>query len=327
MQIDILDAGHGDCLLVTCGDILILIDSGPKSLKIRRDLIKRLSTLLGGRTIDVAVITHNDDDHIGGFQYIIDSGIRIKSFIFNSLELLPKIIKKKVETKKISFRQDRQLHKLLSDKSIKVGTFQYEDLPIVLNELTFIPLTPNDIILSKLHEKAEKKIKKIAGKKIIEQTIDKCLEQVTMGTDHFIEDSSVTNKSSIAFILEYKGKRSIFLGDSHPSDVIAAIKSKRLDGIFFNAVKLSHHASYKNTNKELLELLGETEYIICADKSHHGHPNNKTISRILAFNSNAKFHLSADNELLRDMFSDCARCGYPVVVTYSKQGINRVCYE
>ncbi|HCH0924546.1 TPA: hypothetical protein NKP22_000089 [Vibrio parahaemolyticus] len=327
MQIDILDAGHGDCLLVTCGVTLILIDSGPKSLKIRRDLIKRLSALLRGRAIDVAVVTHNDDDHIGGFQYMIDSGISIKSFIFNSLELLSKVVKKKMETKKISFRQDRQLHKLLSDKSIKVGTFQYEDLPIVLNELTFIPLTPNDTILSKLHKKAERKVKKIAGKKIIEQTIDECLEQVRMGTDLFVEDSSVTNKSSIAFILEYRGKRSIFLGDSHPSDIVAAIKAKRLNDMSFDVVKLSHHASHKNTSKELLELLGKTEYIICADKSHHGHPDNKTISRILEFNSNAKFHLSSDNELLRDMFTDCVRCGYPVVVTYSKQGINRVCHE
>lgn len=327
MQIDILDAGHGDCLLVTCGTTLILIDSGPKSLKIRRNIIDKLAALLGGRPIDVAIVTHNDDDHIGGFKYMIDSGIFIKSFIFNSLELLPKIIKKKANTKKISFRQDRELHRLLNDESVKVRTFQYEDTPITLNELTFTPLTPNNEILSKLHDKAKKKNKKIAGTKAVEQTIPECLAELQMNTDHFVEDSSVTNKSSISFILEYQGIRSVFLGDSHPSDVIAALKSKQLSKLPFKVVKLSHHASHKNTNKELIELLGKTEYIICADKSHHEHPNNKTISRILSFNSKAKFHLSADNKRLRDMFDDCVRCGYPVTVTYSKEGVNRVCYE
>jgi len=324
MQIDILDAGYGDCLLVTCEDTLILIDSGPKSLKIRRALIERLTNLLQGRSIDVAVVTHNDDDHIGGFKYIIDSGIYIKSFIFNSLDLLPKIIKHKPNTKKISFRQDRQLHKLLNDQSIKVGTFQFEDLPVVLNEVTFTPLTPNDSILSKLHDKAEKKNKKIAGKKTFEPRIQECLEEIKMSTDRFVEDSSITNKSSISLILEFEGVRSIFLGDSHPSDVIAALKKKRLSDQVFNVVKLSHHGSHKNTNKELLELLGKTEYILCADKSHHGHPNNKTISRIVAFDSNAKFHLSSDNDQLRDVFTDCSQCGYPVTVTCPKEGINRV---
>lgn len=324
MLIDILDAGHGDCLLVTCKDTLILIDSGPKSLKIRRTLIERLTNLLQGRSIDVAVVTHNDDDHIGGFKYIIDSGIQIKSFIFNSLDLLPKILKCKPNTKKISFSQDRQLYKLLNDQSIKIGTFQFEDLPIELNGVRFISLTPNNSILVKLHNKAEKKNKKIAGKKLIEPSILECLEEVRMNTDRFIEDLSVTNKSSISLILDFEGVRSIFLGDSHPSDVIEALKTKQITGQIFNVVKLSHHGSYKNTNKELLELLGKTEYILCADKTHHGHPNNKTISRILAFNSSAKFHLSADNEQLREMFSDCSQCGCPVTVTYPEEGINRV---
>ena len=205
MQIDILDAGHGDCLLVTCEETLILIDSGPKSLKIRRSLIEKLSGLLKGRSIDVAIVTHNDDDHIGGFKYMIEAGVDIKSFVFNSLDLLPKIIKQNPSTKKISFRQDRQLHKLLNDKDIKIGTFQFEDSPIILNDLIFTPLTPNNAILSRLHQKSEKKNKRIAGKKTVEQSILECLKEVNTNTDRFVEDTSITNKSSISFMLEYKG--------------------------------------------------------------------------------------------------------------------------
>lgn len=327
MKIDIIDAGHGDCLLVTCGETLILIDSGPKSLKVRKVLIERLTKLLDGRYVDIAVVTHNDDDHIGGFKYLIDSGIIIKYFIFNSIELLPKIFKQKSNTNKISFRQDSQLNKLLNEQSIKLGTFQFEDSPIELNELKFIALTPNDIILSKLNETVEKKKKKIAGKKIVEPDIKSCLEEIRSGKDNFEEDSSITNKSSISFILEYKGKRAIFLGDSHPSDIIIALKNKQLENINFDVVKLSHHASHKNTSKELIRLLGKTEYIICADKSHNGHPNNKTIGRILSFNSDAKFHLSADNEKLKSIFDECTSLGYSITTTLPAQGVNKVFYE
>ncbi len=327
MQIDILDAGHGDCLLVTCDDILILIDSGPQSFKIRRSLIIELTQLLNGRPIDIGIVTHNDDDHIGGFKYLLESGIKFKQFIFNSLDLISKVIKHPPTTNKISSRQDWQLNKILEEQGIAVSTFQFEDLPLKINELLFIPLTPNNSILEKLDKKSQKKQNKIAATKSVESSIKDCFDEIETNTDIFIEDTSITNKSSISFILEHKGISSIFLGDSHPSDVIAALKSKELTNKVFHVAKLSHHASHKNTNRELIQLLGKSDYIICADKSKHGHPNNKTISRILEINQDATFHLSTNNQSLRDMFSVCTQLGYSLSVTYPENGINKVSYE
>jgi len=329
MNIDILDAGHGDCLLVTCGETLILVDSGPKSLKVRKALIQRLKNILQGKDIDLAIVTHNDDDHIGAFKYIIDSGIVIKAFIFNSLELVAKIFRDDAKSKKISFRQDIQLQNLLKDLDINVCTFKHEDALVNFNGITLTPLTPDEIILSKLHSKAEKvrKNKKITSFNRVEPSISSCLKDIKEENDTFVEDSSITNKSSISFVLEFVGTRALFLGDSHPTDVIHALKCKNQVDKPFNVVKISHHASEKNTNRELLELIGKSDYIICADKSHHGHPNNKTISRIIDFDQSAKFHISGDNEKIRTVFLECVELGFPISVTYPSNGVNRVTYE
>lgn len=329
MNIDILDAGHGDCLLVTCGETFILVDSGPKSLKVRKVLIQRLKNILQGKSIDLAIVTHNDDDHIGAFKYIIDSGILIKKFIFNSLDLVAKIFKDTSKSKKISFRQDIQLQNLLKNLGINVCTFKYEDAVLNLNGISLTPLTPNDKILSKLHFKANnaRKNKKISSFNCVEPSISSCLKDIKGDSDTFVEDSSITNKSSISFVLEFVGIRALFLGDSHPTDVIHALKCKNQFDKPFNVVKISHHASEKNTNRELLELIGKSDYIICADKSHHGHPNNKTISRIIDFDQSAKFHVSGDNENIRTVFLACVELGFPISVTYPSNGVNRVTYE
>ncbi|MFQ2443884.1 MBL fold metallo-hydrolase [Aeromonas caviae] len=113
MKIDIIDAGHGDCLLVTCGESIILVDSGPESFRIRRQLTKSLKRILNGKPINIAIVTHNDDDHIGGYKYLMADGVVIQKFIFNSLDLIEEIIKKDTNNKKISFRQDRELQKSL----------------------------------------------------------------------------------------------------------------------------------------------------------------------------------------------------------------------
>lgn len=48
--VNILDAGHGDCILLDFTHTLILIDSGPKTFLIRRNVIEKLKDLLNDRT-------------------------------------------------------------------------------------------------------------------------------------------------------------------------------------------------------------------------------------------------------------------------------------
>ncbi|MBE1108474.1 MBL fold metallo-hydrolase, partial [Escherichia coli] len=107
VKIHILDAGHGDCLLVDCDGVKLLIDAGPSTFRYRKKISAKLAELLNGESVDIAFVTHNDDDHIGGFKYLIENKINIKRFVFNSLSNIKHVIKN--SSNKISTKQDINL--------------------------------------------------------------------------------------------------------------------------------------------------------------------------------------------------------------------------
>lgn len=73
-----LDVGQGDSeLMVFAGGATILTDAGPAGVP--RDLEKALH---GERYIDLAIITHPQADHFGGFADILD-GYGVGAFLYN----------------------------------------------------------------------------------------------------------------------------------------------------------------------------------------------------------------------------------------------------
>ncbi|MGM7756769.1 ComEC/Rec2 family competence protein [Yersinia enterocolitica] len=324
-KINVLDAGHGDCILLDFTHTLILIDSGPKEFLIRRNVIAKLKELLNDRVIDIAVVTHNDDDHIGGYEYIISSGIKINRFIFNSLKFCGKIFH--TNEQQISYNQDVNLDAFLRDQGISLGTLFFGDEPIIINSIKLTPLTPTIDALQRMHSDYLKKNQpQISSDEEVEPTLVECIEEIANGNDKFIPDRSTTNRTSLSLIVEYRGFRGLFLGDAWASDIISAIRSEQIESSF-NVTKLSHHGSERNSNSELINIIGKTEYILCADKSKHNHPNNKTIARVLSQFSEAIFHFSSDNEAVRSIFSDNNVLGSQVLCTYSSNGVNVRDYE
>lgn len=97
-------------------------------------------------------------------------------------------------------------------------------------------------------------------------------------------DSSPTNGSSISFIIEYKQKKMLFLGDSHPH-IIKEELEKLLKGseekIFFDLIKISHHGSRRNTHKALLNIIDSNNFLISTNGETHKHPHNETIAQIV----------------------------------------------
>lgn len=72
MNIKIMQSGKGDCLLITSDDKYILIDGG-MSNAYNNFTTKELSKLQKrGISIDLACVSHIDEDHIGGFLKMIE---------------------------------------------------------------------------------------------------------------------------------------------------------------------------------------------------------------------------------------------------------------
>jgi len=70
LEMHFLDVGQGDCVLLRCRAGDVLIDSGPVS---ERDHVLFLLSELGVESLELAVFTHFDEDHIGGGSAVLSA--------------------------------------------------------------------------------------------------------------------------------------------------------------------------------------------------------------------------------------------------------------
>lgn len=95
----------------------------------------------------------------------------------------------------------------------------------------------------------------------------------------YAPDNSVTNGSSISFILEIEDRRLLFLGDSWADDTVAALAANGPS--VFDAVKIAHHGSSHNTSPDLLALVDSSNFFISTNGSGHGHPDFAVLKAIV----------------------------------------------
>lgn len=78
MDMVILDVGHGNAAIVHEGGTTVLIDTALRSHVLEYLQQQQISTL------DLVVLSHADQDHIGGLVGILASGIRVKKIKLNA---------------------------------------------------------------------------------------------------------------------------------------------------------------------------------------------------------------------------------------------------
>ena len=106
------------------------------------------------------------------------------------------------------------------------------------------------------------------------------------------KDGSITNGSSIAFIVEYtkkeEVKKMLFLGDAHEDIIyenLKILKDKGYD-LNFELVKVSHHGGLKNSSNRLFSMIDSKRFLISTNGNSHGHPDIKTLAKIITKKTN-----------------------------------------
>jgi beta-lactamase superfamily II metal-dependent hydrolase len=98
----------------------------------------------------------------------------------------------------------------------------------------------------------------------------------------FDEDDTPTNGSSIAFILQIQAKKLLFLADAHPDLIVESLNEYQTEGVvMFDLIKISHHGSFGNINRELLEKMDSNRFLISTNGGRHNHPDKETIAQII----------------------------------------------
>lgn len=310
-QFKVLRAEHGDCIIISgiFENVArnILIDGGPsktfKSGSIKGELLKELEVIRNlGQKVDLLILTHIDDDHIGGLlKGFKDNEILAeltKKVWFNSGSLIKSELNLEMEGQFLTQLESEVEAGQAGFTSVRQGVSFEEKIDRLMvwhkqlikapdtKELFGIKFT----LLSPTTPKLEALLNKWNREEPSSLTgssqgdYDKTLADLLSSTDTFEEDDSVHNGSSIAFILEYVGKKVLFLGDAHNEVIVSQLTELGYSSenpLQVDFVKLSHHGSKYNTSNELLGMLDCKQFIVSSNTNRFKLPNKVTLMRII----------------------------------------------
>ncbi len=351
VKIKFLEAGNGDCIHLSfnIGEITknIIIDGGveqtyySKSTNTFGELYSEINSIRKqNEFIDLLILTHIDNDHICGllkwFELDDKAHELIKNVWFNSGKLIATYLNEpeneglRVGLKIFSDPQtgikeaieyeDYLIKKEIWDQKVIIEGQEFEECGVKIQILS-----PNEAQLKRLLKEYKEKTGDSAytagREKDWNKNIKDFIEEEMRSDFKFNQDSSVKNGSSISFFLTLNDKRFLFLADSHPKGIVTQLKTlgfSKDKPLEVEVMKVSHHGSKANTNKELLEIIKTENYIISTDSSGHNHPNKRTLARILNVNPNAIFHFNYEH-VRNDMFSDQDRQDYQIKARITKK--------
>ncbi len=318
LAIEMLPGGHGDALVVEYGEgsnvHRLLIDAGTIHSYdgVRGELLRRRD-----EKYDAFVITHVDEDHIGGAVPLLedpDLRHRISEVWFNGF------VHSKRGGNVLGPIDGERLTKTINDGGFTWNTPFPEPVSTVVGGPVVVP-SKGSLPSLKLGGGATVYLLSPAGPKLksMAKVWDKVVTDAGLvpgeGTDRegrvpaprekrvkklpeiltarqldalakpTSSDSSPANGSSIAFVLEYGGARALLTGDAHPTMLVPALKRfGRMTGesrVRVDVCKLPHHGSRANVTTALIEVIATSRYLVSTDGLTFGHPDDAAMARII----------------------------------------------
>lgn len=298
LRLDCFKAGKGDSFLLTWDATTthrLLIDAGSAgTYRFIRPHVKTFGKL------DAVLITHVDYDHIGGFfKWMADQQQPFNKEIPVYMNT-PELLLAPIASDKVAVKHGVILEQLLNEKGIRAVPIyldQSTDATMILHGLKLHFLSPNLEVIRQLLDKwtataiyrqyqltNQRQNNKVSAEKETLRDAKAILDDPPK--PHTWEDD-LLNASSIAFILEYRDTRLLFLGDANPTLVSAELERMgytRDHRLALDLVKISHHGSKHNTTQDLLERISCSQYMISTDSSGpYYHPARETLILISAY--------------------------------------------
>jgi len=305
----------------------ILIDSGFERT-FRHLLADEIKTIVNRRTeIDLWVISHIHDDHIGGvikFLKAVNSGELVdivKEWYYNAPRKtvnLSGVLPGKQISELKSIGQGDQLSEYLAainklpafDITVSQDARDFSGLKLTV-------LSPGRRQLDALQNKYRNPETLISYHDITNisepagaPSYDYHIRIEDFDLVKWTEDDSIENSSSIAVLTEYKGKNILWLADSHPdvvSEAILKLGYSAQNPLTCEFVKVSHHGSKGNNNDLLYGLIQSNRYVFSVNgENKHCLPTKECIARILRHpnrpkNTHYHFYFTYDTPILRQI--------------------------
>jgi beta-lactamase superfamily II metal-dependent hydrolase len=322
MEIRFLSAGCADAIHILLpvheGQTRhILIDGGSERGDYAGTLRKELESIAAhNERIALWIITHIDDDHIGGLlRFLRDAALRQNLSLANTdiwFNYSEKDYTLRVQpnTKK-SVGQGIRLREYLRTASRLNEELTNDSAPHQVGDLQITLLSPSREKLDQLDvlwqaEEAEQQHNQKKAAKANDYTLKlNEFDPAIQGND-----PNVFNGSSIACLLTYREQNVLLTADSHPDTLCEKLKAlgyADTDGqrLPLTCMQLAHHGSEANTSAELLGLTECHTFIISANGIKHNLPNKRLLARLKARypDQNVQVYLTHSNAVTRSILA------------------------
>jgi beta-lactamase superfamily II metal-dependent hydrolase len=329
LKLIVIQAEYGDCLMLQSSDrsnsTSILIDGGP-SQTYEKNLKPTLDTILPSKKLDLVLLSHIDNDHVLGLLDLFEaikrereSGsnevLQVSGLWHNSLSDLirsnsdpyklmrnlfssnqffdigndNKIVELPVLNALKGISEGRDLTKLAQNLNIPINS-QFGGNPIVTKEdnkviklqnLKFYILGPTQKNIEKLRKTWDSWVRTHTQVGITPKDYE-ALQ---------ILDTSITNLSSIMFMVESEGKKLLFTGDGLGTDMLEVLSEKKMlnsEGkLHVDILKVPHHGSERNVSEQFFGTVTADVYVISAN-GRDDNPSFSTLKWIIE--SGKKYH-------------------------------------
>ncbi len=279
LNLHVIQAEQGDCFLLQFGDSeYALIDGGPKGNW------KHLSPALRSLPrLELAILSHIDNDHILGFlEFFADlqrrkaagqPRIEIGALWHNAFsETVGHQINQRLkslidEEAGRGFREGSELAGIATELEISVnpqfhgGLVTREAEPFRCGQLKLRVVAPDQAALKRLRKSWEK-------------WLEKAEKEAGRGRKVSLE-TSPSNRSSIVVLAECGGRSILFTGDARHDEIEDGLERAGVSQegrLHVNLLKVQHHGSNRNSRREFFDRITADKYVISAN-GRDGNPD------------------------------------------------------
>lgn len=317
IKIRVLPVFQGDAIVVDCvqDNFKIIVDTGTKRAYSRGVLKTEIEKT---DKFDLLVLTHTDEDHIGGIiKYLDDqeqnrnvfkkiwfnSGDVIKENLLKGNTSTPHILLNDPADLDLSIKQGISLESKLSAiglnskellKSGVIHSFQNIKITILSPQIDDLKDFYNNWELERINQL------EVSNSNDYNKSIEDLIQ------NKYMEEGTLANKTSIAFILNYLGKNILMMGDAYPSIIEKNLREMDFDEnnkLSLDVVKVSHHGSKYGISPSLLKIIDCKNFVISTNGSN-GLPFKECLARIVAHrNDKIRLYFNYKNGVTENIFS------------------------
>lgn len=348
-RIHALPAGNGDALLLEYGTTgekhHVLVDGGRSTMS--ASLIQHLEK--HAPVLDLVVVTHVDLDHICGIIDLLAPGspIAVEEIWFNGfVHLTPKPKDHLAKPDLLGPVEGEQLSERIVKRRIPWNERFGRDSIVVPDGNAKLPekhvaglkltvLAPTWKALGDLQDVWEALV---VGEGLVRDATGPRRD----GDDEFLdmlgeEDDlealadrvppkkmTPANRSSIALLAEYDGRRCLLGGDADPEIVVASLKRLSAGPYEVHLFKLPHHGSHTNVTKDLITQVRCKKYLFTTNGTGYKnpHPHKEAVARTIVYGgSNPTLLFNYDCATTKDWKNQAENDAHPFAVTYGNHGL------